>query len=241
MSASYEELDFRPTPLGDLMLRRRRMPQFGDLDIYEVKLGETFLMSSMFHEAERQLATLGLAEVAGDALDVVVGGLGLGYTAFAALEDPRVKALTVVDYLEAVIEWHRLGLVPLGAALTADKRCRLLHEDFFALAREVGRSFDPEHPEKKHDAILLDIDHTPSNVLHQTNTRFYTAEGLGEASEHLKPGGVFALWADGEPEDGFTQRLASVFDSAASHTIRFPNPLTEGESTGAVYVAKKAR
>ena len=56
MGFMYEELDFRPTSIGDLMLRRRRMPQFGDRDIYEVKLGEDFLMTSLFHEAEAQLA-----------------------------------------------------------------------------------------------------------------------------------------------------------------------------------------
>ena len=60
MSLNYEELDFRSTPLGDLMLRRRRLIQLGGLDIYEVKLGEDFLMSSLFHEAESQLSKLGL-------------------------------------------------------------------------------------------------------------------------------------------------------------------------------------
>ena len=56
MSWNYEELDFRPTPIGELMLRRRRMPELGDTDIYEVKLGEEFLMTSLFHEAEHRLA-----------------------------------------------------------------------------------------------------------------------------------------------------------------------------------------
>ena len=78
MSLNYEELDFRQTPIGDLMLRRRRMPQFGDRDIYEVKLGEDFLMTSLFHEAESQLSKLGLGAVEKEELDDVVGGLGLG-------------------------------------------------------------------------------------------------------------------------------------------------------------------
>ena len=74
-------------------MRRRRIPKLGELDVYEVKLGEDFLMSSLFHEAERQLSKLGLAALEKDDLDVVVGGLGLGYTAAAALEDPRVRSL----------------------------------------------------------------------------------------------------------------------------------------------------
>ena len=237
MGMMYEELDFCPTPIGDLMLRRRRMPQFGDQDIYEVKLGENFLMTSLFHEAESQLARLGLAAIHRETLDVVVGGLGLGYTAVEALKDRRVKSLVVVDLLEAVIGWHQTGLVPLGQTLMSDARCRLVQADFFALSREGSKSFDPDHPTKRHDAILLDIDHTPSHVLSQINAHFYTEEGLDELAQHLKPGGVFAMWADGIPDDFFTRRLDRVFAQAESHTIEFDNPITGGLSKGAVYVA----
>ena len=221
-------------------MRRRRIPKLGELDVYEVKLGEEFLMSSLFHEAEHQLAKLGLGALEKEDLDVVVGGLGLGYTAAAALEDPRVSSLVVIEYLAPVIEWHRNGLVPLGETLSSDQRCRLAHADFFALSQDAENSFDPLNPEKKHDAILLDIDHTPTNVLHQTNTRFYTEEGLGELARHLKPGGVFALWADGEPEAFFADRLGKVFGWVHGHTIEFDNPITEDTSKGAVYVAKKS-
>lgn len=238
MGLNYEELDFRQTPLGDLMLRRRRLLQLGGLTIYEIKLGEYFLMSSLFHEAESQLSKLGLGVLEKEALDVVVGGLGLGYTAVSALEDQRVTSLVVVEYLEGVIEWHQNGLVPQGRTLTGDPRCRLVHGDFFALCRDVAKSFDPAYPAKKHDAILLDIDHTPTNVLHQTNARFYTEQGLEELTQHLKPGGVFALWADGAPEASFTQHLGKVFSTAESHTITFDNPITGGSSEGAVYVAQ---
>ncbi|WP_372807824.1 spermidine synthase [Pontiella sp.] len=230
MGFLYEQLDFQRTPIGDLMLRRRRMPLFGDTDIYEVKLGEDFLMTSLFHEAESQLSILGLAAVERDDLDVVVGGLGLGYTAVEALKDPRVASLTVVDFLQPVIGWHQSELVPLGKTLNEDPRCRLMQADFFALMRHA--------PERQLDAILLDIDHTPTNVLHQSNTHFYTEEGLAEMARHLKPGGVFAMWADGRPEAFFTQRLDRVFRSAESHVIEFDNPITEGTSVGAVYVAR---
>ena len=238
MSLGFKELDYRKTPLGDLLLRRRRMPQFGDLDIYEVKLGDDFLMSSLFHEAERQLSKLGLAVLEKDELDVVVGGLGLGYTAVSALEDSRISSLVVIDYLEAVIEWHQQGLVPLGKILSNDSRCRLVHADFFALSQNVEKGFDPNAPTKKHDAILLDIDHTPTNLLSHTNKRFYSEEGLGELASHLHPRGVFALWADGEPEGTFTDHLGKVFAQVEAHTIEFANPFLGGVSKGAVYVAQ---
>jgi spermidine synthase len=230
MALLYEELDFRLTPIGDLMLRRRRMPEFGDCDIYEVKLGEDFLMTSLFHEAESQLAKLGLAALDHDDINVVVGGLGLGYTAVAVLEDRRVESLVVVEFLQGVLEWHKTGLVPLGKTLTDDPRCQLMHADFFALMRAA--------PSQEYDAILLDIDHTPTNVLHQSNAHFYTDEGLEELKQHLKPDGVFALWADGTPEENFVARLDGVFASAKAHTIEFQNPVTGGTSTGAVYVAR---
>ncbi len=239
MSLNYKELDYRKTPLGDLMLRRRRMLQLGGREVYEVKLGDYFLMSSLFHEAESQLSKLGLGVLEENNLDVVVGGLGLGYTAVSALEDERVTSLVVVEYLEGVIEWHKKGMVPLGEKLTADTRCNLVHADFFALSHDVDNSFDPRDLSKKHDAILLDIDHTPTNVLHQTNTRFYTEEGLKELRCHLKPGGVFALWADGFPEESFTDLLGKVFATAVSHTIEFENPVMGGSSEGTVYVACK--
>lgn len=238
MSLRYEELDFQKSVLGGLMLRRRRMQMFGDLDIYEIKLGDDFLMTSLFHEAESQLAYLALKLHAGEKLDVLVGGLGLGYTAAAALEDSRVNSLTVIEYLEPVISWHKNTIVPLGKELCSDSRCKLLHGDFFALSKdETG--FDSKEPKKQFDVILLDIDHTPDNVLHQSNTRFYTEEGLRECSVHLKSDGVFAMWADGKPNEDFRKLLDLAFTDAKSHTIEFDNPINQATSFGTVYTARK--
>ncbi len=139
MSRDFEELDYRETPLGELILRRRRLLSLGGMEIYEVKLGDAFLMSSLFHEVEMALAHLGLSELEGAWWDVVVGGLGLGYTAVAALEHREVASLLIVDALLPVIEWHQKGLVPLGKKLTSDPRCAMLHADFFACARSASR------------------------------------------------------------------------------------------------------
>jgi len=87
MSASFEEIDRRPTPMGDISLRRRRDPASGN-DVYEVKLGDEFLMPSLFTAGEIALTQLGLAKLPGTELDVAVGGLGLGYTAQAAPDAP---------------------------------------------------------------------------------------------------------------------------------------------------------
>src|SRR5680860_878946 len=109
--------------MGVLGLRRRLEPVTG-ADVYEVKLGDEYLMSSAFTVAEIQLARLGLAAHAGDELDVVVGGLGLGYTADAAREDPRVRSLVVVEALPEVIAWHDQRLLPDVERLADDDRVR---------------------------------------------------------------------------------------------------------------------
>src|SRR5688572_15535884 len=162
MSARFQELDYRQTPLGELTLRRRLDPGSGK-EIHEIKLNEEFLMSSLFTVAEVELARLALAELSGDDLTVVVGGLGLGYTAQTVLEDPRVSSLLVVDALNEVIEWHQQGLIPAGQALAADERCRLSHGDFFALTRS-GQGYDPATPGRPFDAIVVDIDHSPRHL-----------------------------------------------------------------------------
>ncbi|MFL6591030.1 MAG: spermidine synthase [Chthoniobacterales bacterium] len=238
MSANFEELDYRETPFGELILRRRRMVSLGDLEIYEVKLGDAFLMSSLFHEAEEALARFGLSELKGQRWDVVVGGLGLGYTAVAALEHSEVATLLVIDALQPVIDWHREGLVPLGDKLTRDSRTRLLCADFFALASSL-EGFDSEQPGRRFHAVLLDIDHSPRNLLAAANAAFYQETGLRALAAQLHPGGIFALWSDDPPDDEFLAKLGRVFATTRAHIVTFPNPLTEDESASTVYVASK--
>ena len=177
MSFTFKELDFQSTPLGDISLRKRADPRLGGKILYEVKLNEEFLMSSLFTEAEIQLAHLGLAELAkgpyaDKPLDVVVGGLGLGYTAMAALENSAVNSLLVVDVMEAVIRWHKEGIVPWGKTLCEDSRCQLVHADFFEVATSPTKGFDGSDEVKKVHAVLLDIDHSPSYWLNPENRIF---------------------------------------------------------------------
>lgn len=239
MSLLFEEIDSQDSPLGEISLRRRRIPAFGDRDIYEVKLGEEFLMSSMFVDAEEALSTLGLAKVQGDNLSVVVGGLGLGYTAVEALKDERIAEQLVVDALETVIGWHQDERVPLGKILNADKRNRYVLGSFFDLATDPNTGFDPSHAGKKFDAILLDIDHSPTEFLNPSNAGFYTTEKLSLMAEQLKPNGVFAMWSQNPPENDFIALLNTVFDSVDSHLVSFYNPFQGGESTNSVYVCVK--
>lgn len=238
MPVNFEELDYRPTALGPLSLRRRRELKLG-VDVFEIKLGDEFLMSSLFTESEVALARFGLAARTGDRLDVVVGGLGLGYTAQTVLEHQQVGSLLVVEMLDAVIDWHCTGLLPLGPALVSDERCRLIPGDFFAMAgSEAG--FDPKAPRRHFDAILVDIDHSPDALLDDRSTSFYRPEGLRALAAHIKPGGIFGLWSNDRPDRAFTDRLASVFTEAWAEPVTFHNPLQNRSFTQTVYLARAA-
>jgi spermidine synthase len=235
VNARFEQLAWHETPMGVLGLRRRLEPT-RNVDVYEVKLGDEFLMSSLFTVAEIELARLGLAALDGRQLDVVVGGLGLGYTARTVIEDPRVRSLAVVEALHEVIDWHERDLLPDVAGLASHPRTSLVHGDFFALsASETG--FDPEQPGRRFDAILLDIDHTPRHVLHERHASFYTVAGLRDLARHLRPGGVFALWSDDPPDDDFLTVLTTAFTHGTAHVVNFPNHHTGGESSNTVYLA----
>lgn len=239
MSLLFEELDSQDSPLGEISLRKRRIPALGDRDIYEVKLGDEFLMSSMFVAAEEALSTLGLAQVEGDKLNVVVGGLGLGYTAVAVLADERIAELLVVDALETVIHWHQQEMVPLGKVLNADPRNRYVLGSFFDLATAPETGFDPQHAGRKFDAILLDIDHSPTEYLNPANAGFYATANLTLMAEQLVEDGVFAMWSQNPPEDDFSALLSTVFDTVESHLISFDNPFQGGVATNSVYVCKR--
>lgn len=228
-----QELDWAETPWGEITLRRR-WDRITQRDVHEVKLGDDFLMSSQFTFGEEELARIGLAAATGDSLTVLVGGLGLGYTALAALRDERVSELTVVEALQPVISWHERDLMPETAGLASDPRVRLVRDDFFDVVRS-GRA------DRTYDAVLLDIDHAPDWLLREDHGDFYTVDGLSKVASMLTDDGVFALWSDEPPEPEVVRRLAEVFEQADGHVTPFANPLTGGESANSVYLATRPR
>lgn len=234
----FKEIDYRDTPIGPISLRRRRLISLG-VDVFEIILGDEHLMSSLFTASEIALAKLGLAELTQTDLDIVVGGLGLGYTAGAVLEDPRVRSLIVVEMLEAVVDWHAAGHLPLDPPLSDDPRCRIITDDFFARAQSID-GFDPDMPGRQFDAILIDIDHTPDWLLDSRSGSFYSEDGLHRLCAHLRPGGVMGLWSDEREDASFTHRLVRVFGTARAEPVTFHNPLQNKPFTQTVYLGRKS-
>ncbi len=215
--------------------------------VYEVLLNGEFLMSSLVHDSERALATVGLRaleqlragiaegeESSGRApWSTLVGGLGLGYTAQAVLDNERVRSLAVAEVLEPVIRWHERGLVPLGEQLSTDDRCEFWHTDFFE------RMAAP--PQTRFDAILVDIDHSPTALLQGSPRDFYQRDGLRRLAEHLLPAGVFALWSADPLDDAFMTELEAAFDQVESTEIVFDNPLLDFDDRNLIYVGMTAQ
>lgn len=234
MSRIFEELDRQPTDIGEISLRRRLEPTL-QIDVFEVKIGDDGLMSSLITDGEEAVSTLGLAATNNTDLDVIVGGLGLGYTAKTALDDPRVRTLRVVDALAPVIDWHRRGLVPIGTALADDDRCELVLGDFFDLAAR-GFAFGDDAP-TSFDAVLLDIDHSPRHLLDPRNATFYEMPGIERLAACLRPGGVFSLWSNDPPDEPYVAALSAVFDRAVAEIVTFPNVLTGVDTSSTIYIA----
>jgi spermidine synthase len=230
MATSFEELDYCQCALGELVLRRRRPVSMPDIWVYEVKLDGHFLMSSLVRKSEEALARLALARLDGKAARVLVGGLGLGHTAVAALEFAGVEDLEIVEFLPEVIAWHQRRLVPLAATLGGDPRCRIVQGDCFARLRK-GRAGEL-------DAVLIDIDDGPEEVLSPDHRSFYSVDGLGAARRCLRPGGVFALWTSRPCNDGFLERLHLAFGNGDAQEVEFRNPLLDLDEINTIYLAQ---
>ncbi len=213
-------------------------------------------MSSLFTAAEVALADLAIAEheahhqqsasKAAGSLSVLVGGLGLGYTAVAALRHSSLALLDVIEALEPVIGWHRDRLLPTSDELVSDPRTELVLADFFAVVAGASDLHADDAPaidtglrRTAYDIVLLDIDHAPDFVLHESHQGFYSQSGLAAMREFVAPGGVFALWSDNPPDDTFSAHLSTVFACARAEVVTFANPLTRGTSSNTVYLATR--
>ena len=236
MSKLFEELDYQMTPLGALSLRRRRQLKL-DKDVVEVILNDEHLMSDMFTVSEIALADLPLSGMTHKAPDILVGGLGLGYTAQAVLAYEHVRSVTIIEYLAPVISWHKDGLLSIGTEVADDPRCQIIETDFFACAISDD-GFDKARSGRKFDGIFLDIDHAPNFYLHNSHAGFYSEEGLMKLTTHLNEGGVFALWSNDRVDEVFVKRLETVFDVAHAEDVVFFNPLMETDCTQTVYIAR---
>lgn len=215
MPSNFKILDFAETPLGRLCLRERLTLSEPQCWVTEVTLNHEFLMSSLHTDSERALARLALDRADGDNLQVLVGGLGLGYTAAQALQHNRVSKVEVIELLPQVIRWLRDGLIPLSQSLQDEDRLVVTESDIYAhLLRK------PDEP--RWNAILIDVDHSPQDQLADSDHGFYSRSGLISAARHLMPGGVMGLWSY-EDNQSLETAMHEVFAKVEILPIRYTN------------------
>lgn len=229
--SNLEILAHEETSLGMLCLRKRRPLGDPELTVTEITLNQEFLMSSYYTESERALATIALAMHGGKDLNVLIGGLGLGYTVCEALRDDRVVSAEVIEFLPQVIAWMEGGLLPLSAELCAEGRLKIVEGDIYGRLAAPGSV--------KVDVILIDVDHSPDERLDTQCGRFYTREGLESAREHLTEGGVLAVWSYAE-DSPFAGALKDVFGDVRIESVSFNHKFLNNEKhTDWLFFARK--
>ncbi len=214
--------------LGELVLRQRPTPKGPLIDLVCAGVD---VMDDQETASERALAALALDEVerlragaagpagaggCGTGLRVVVGGLGLGFTAATLLADPRLGSdgrVIVVEVEPAVVAWNRAGLVPATAGTTDDQRLEVVVGDVADVLPDLARRDGAVA-----DAVLLDVDNGPGFLVVPDNARLYVPAGLAAAASVLRPGGVLAVWsAQAAPE--LTQALEAVVGPAVVRVV----------------------
>ncbi len=169
-------------------------------DEWVVRNDGRVLMSSRQHGSEDALADLALSRVerAGGARTVLIGGLGLGYTLRATLDriGPESRAV-VAEISPELVAWNRGPVGHLAGHPLDDPRTRLQVGDVVARIAEAAGAFD---------AILLDVDNSPSSMVLRGNDRLYGTKGVRACANALSAGGVLAVWSAG-PDDPYLERL----------------------------------
>jgi len=207
-----EVLDAVEHSIGLLYLSRYPDLARPDGWVYMVHIDGELLMSSVSPLSERELATQAIAAHAGPTLRILVGGLGLGYTAQAALENDRSVLVRVVDRMDFVMKWMRDGLLPLSEQLNSDRRLEMVKSDVYA------DLLGPAH--ETWDLILVDVDHSPDDPLDPASLEFYTERGQAKVREHLAPGGVLAVWSAWD-NDAFSTVMEQSYAEAWRESVEW--------------------
>lgn len=228
-TSNLEVLAYSESPIGSICLRRRELLARPGTVVTEITVDHMLLMSSYHTASERALASRALERHGGQKrLRVLVGGLGLGYTAYEAMRSSAVTRCDVVEFLPQVIQWMKAGLVPLSDELNSDPRYSVIEGDVYAMLSE--------EPQTQYDLILIDVDHSPDEPLAEVNLPFYTEAGLRAAKRHLLPGGLLGVWsyADSGP---FADALRAVFPHGEIEPVSFDNELTGEHETNWLFMA----
>jgi spermidine synthase len=212
----YVELARATSERGEVVLRERRPSTDGgeapdapralaEPAVIELRVNGVFVMDTLETTSEQALATTALSQV-DQPRAVLVGGLGLGFTAHDVLSDRRVERLLVAEVEEALVGWLRDGTVPHGPAFLADERLTVVVAD----VRQVVAEAAPQ----SYDLVLLDVDNGPGFLVHDDNAEVYEPAFLRAVADALRPGGAVVIWSAAEAP-ALHEALTEVFGHAA--------------------------
>lgn len=211
---AYAEVARAESPRGEVVLRERRRD--GAPSVTELRVNGTYVMDTLETGSERALAALALEQVA-DPRSVLVGGLGLGFTAREVLSDVRVERLVVVEIEEALVGWLRDGTIPGGRELLADRRLNVVESDIATAVEEAGSG-------TTYDLVLLDVDNGPDQLVHLENAAVYQEPFLSRLRDLLTPDGVVAVWSAHR-----APALEATMDRVFGSCRRIPHAVRLGE------------
>jgi spermidine synthase len=217
-------IDSTPTPGGDELFLYERD------GVFTLRIGGIELMTSRAHDSEEELAWMAMKLVSRKRRPrVLVGGLGMGYTARAVLEaSPRPVEVVVAELLPAVVRWNRDHLGHLAGNPLGDPRLKVVELDLYDLIVDSPGSFD---------VILNDVDNGPGGCALDKNERLYRPKGLAAVHRCLRPGGVLAVWCV-ENDQRFVKALSAAGFRASSETIYARNVAKGHRHT--IFLAQRA-
>jgi len=201
----WERLAIAEAPDGIVLELRRRAQE------YLIIAGGYDLMSSRDERSSRSLGELGCRHLASAGKPrVLIGGLGMGFTASATLEHLGPEArVDIAELVESLVDWNRDILGDLAGHPLKDPRVTL---HVTAVQNMIRK------PSKPYDAILLDVDNGPDSLAHDENSELYSATGIDEAWLALVPGGVLGVWSISD-DAPFTKRLTRRGFEVSTHRV----------------------
>jgi spermidine synthase len=195
------------TPRGELVLR-----QIGEH--FEVISNGVFLMDTRHGSSERLLVAAAL-DAHPAPREVLIGGLGVGFSVVAALADRRVERVTVVEIEQAVVDWHGQHLAAFSGGLLRDRRVEVVVAD---LADHLFESAET------YDAVCLDVDNGPDWTVTESNQALYDDAGTRLAVGALRGAGVLSVWS-ASASASYERRLRRALDDVRTFAV----PVRRGE------------
>ena len=203
-------------------LDRAQVPGGGELRLlrrgaeFSIRLGHNELMSSRLSGSEQALATFACDKIrTRERPQLLIGGLGMGFTLRAALTVLGPQAhIIVAELVPAVVTWARGPMAEIFGDSLADPRVDIRETDVGDLIKSHQQAYD---------AILLDVDNGPEGLTRQANYELYNQAGLSAVRGALRPGGVLAVWSSGD-NPKFTRRLRRTGFAVTEIPLRAKGP-----------------